>query len=173
MLIDWQSAFVNAMATGPAAARRAQLAAGAAALLGMPIVITEHVPAKLGATLPEVRAAAPEAPIFAKTAFSALGAEGIIPWLRERNVQHLLLTGLESSICIYQTAVQAMAEQFDVTLLTDAITQRRDEDRAYAFETLRQAGAHLLPTESVFYSLFGDSIHPRFREFTKLVKEYS
>lgn len=160
------------MPTGSEAARRAQLAARAAQLLGIPVAITEHVPSKLGDTLPTVREAAPEAQIFTKTAFSALAADGILDWLRERNVQHLLLTGLESSICIYQSAVQAMAEQFDVTLLSDAVTQRRDADRLDAFATLRNAGAHILPVETVFYSLFGDSAHPRFREFTQLVKEY-
>ncbi|WP_309396604.1 isochorismatase family protein [Cerasicoccus maritimus] len=170
LLVDWQSVFLKVMPDGPAAAKRAILAAGAAQLLNMPIAITEHVPEKLGATMPEVRAAAPEATVFGKTAFSALGAEGIIPWLKERNVQHLLLTGLETPICIYQTAVQAMAEQFDVTLLADAVVQRRNDDRAAALDTLRQAGAHILPVETVFYSLFGDSTHPRFREFTQLVK---
>ncbi|WP_309387168.1 isochorismatase family protein [Cerasicoccus frondis] len=170
LLVDWQSAFINVMPDGPAAARRAVLAAGAAQLLNIPVAITEHVPEKLGATRPMVREAAPEAPIFSKTAFSGLGAEGIITWLKDRNVQHLLLTGLETSICIYQTAVQAMAEQFDVTLLSDAVVQRRNEDRGPALETLRHAGAHILPTETVFYSLFGDSTHPRFREFTQLVK---
>jgi len=173
LLVDWQAAFTDHMPTGAHAARRAELAAGAAQLLNMPVAITEHVPDKLGETMPSIRAAAPEAPVFAKTAFSALGAEGLIPWLRERNAQHLLLTGLESSICIYQTAVQAMAEEFDVTLLSDAITQRRDQDRLDAFATLRNAGAHILPVETVFYSLFSDSVHPQFRAFTKLVKAYN
>lgn len=160
------------MPTGHRAARRAEFAAHASQLLGISVAITEQAPDKLGGTMPALREAAPEAPVFPKTAFSALAAEGLIPWLRDRNVQHLLLTGLESTVCIYQSAVQAMAEQFDVTLLSDAITQRRDDDRLDAFATLRNAGAHILPAETVLYSLFGDASHPRFREFTKLVKAY-
>ncbi|MBK1858724.1 isochorismatase family protein [Cerasicoccus arenae] len=172
LLVDWQFAFTSVMPNGAAAVRRAILAARAAQLLGLPIAITEHVPHKLGTTLPEIREAAPNAPVFNKTAFSGVAADGLIEWLRERNVQHVLLTGLESPICIYQTAVQAMAEGFDVTLLADAVVERRAADRVHAFDTLCRAGAHILPVETVFYSLFSDSIHPQFREFTQLVKTF-
>ena len=77
---------------------------------------------------------------------------------------------MEGPICVHQTAVQALAEDMGVTLLGDAIGARRPGDQAMAFEALRRAGAHVLPVETVLYSLMGDSEHPRFREIASLVK---
>ncbi|MGE9295414.1 MAG: isochorismatase family protein [Puniceicoccales bacterium] len=172
LLVDLQPAFLDAIPGGVDALRRAEFAARVAPLLGISVAITEQVPEKLGTTAPSLLEAAPGAPVFAKTAFSALGAEGILDWLRERNVQHILIAGVESTICVYQTAVQAMAESLDVTILTDAVAERRNGDREPALATLRNAGAHILPSETIFYSLLGDATHPQFREFTKLVKAF-
>jgi len=173
LLIDLQPKFLEVIPGGEAAARRAEFAARAAPLFGMPVAITVQVPEKLGPTAPALIEAAPEAPVFEKSAFSALGAEGLLRWLRDRGVQHVLVAGIETTVCVYQTAVQAMAESLDVTILTDAVAERRGGDREPALATLRQAGAHILPSETVFYSLLGDAAHPRFREYTKLVKAYS
>lgn len=170
LLIDLQPAFLEAVPHGAKAARRAQLALEAARLLGLSVAFTEQVPEKMGGTLPSLREKGGDAPAFAKTAFSALGADGLVDWLRARKIEHLLLAGIETPICVYQSVVQAMAEGFDVTLLSDAIAERRHDDRGPALHALRAAGAHVLPTETVFYSLVGDARHPRFREFTQLIK---
>jgi len=172
LLIDLQSSFLPAIPEGMAVLRRAEFAARSAPLLGIPVAITEQVPEKLGPTAAAITDAVPEAPVFEKTAFSALNAPNLLTWLRDRNVQHILLAGIETTVCIYQTAVQAMAESLDVTLLTDAVSERRTEDREPALATLRSAGAHILPSETVFYSLLGDAGHPHFREFTRLVKGF-
>lgn len=172
LLLDLQAPFLGAVADGPAVLARCRLAAAAARLLGLGIVVTEQVPAKLGGTDGSLLAAAgPDAAVFAKDRFSALAAPGLLDHLRDREVDHLLLAGVEGPICIHQTAVQALAEGFGVTLLGDAVGARRPADQHLAFEALRRAGATILPVESVFYALIGGADHPRFREFSSLVKE--
>ncbi|MEO0796974.1 MAG: isochorismatase family protein [Verrucomicrobiota bacterium] len=172
LLVDLQPSFLQVIPEGQSILRRAQFAAETAKILGISVAITEQVPEKLGPTANELTESAPEAPVFSKTAFSALGADGLIQWLKDRNVQHLLIAGIETPVCIYQTAVQAMAESFDVTLLTDAIGERRIGDRDPAMNTLRHAGAHMLPSETVFYSILGDAQHPQFKAYTQLVKQF-
>ena len=83
----------------------------------------------------------------------------------------MLLAGIETSICIYQTALQALSANIGVTLLSDCISERRIEDRAPVLEQLLSMDAHVLPSETIFYSLLGSAEHPQFREFNKLVKE--
>ena len=86
-------------------------------------------------------------------------------------VSQLLICGLEIPVCVYQTAMDALREGMGVTILSDAVTGRRSEDGRACLEALRAAGAHVLPTETVFYAMVGDATHPQFRAFTDLVKQ--
>jgi isochorismate hydrolase len=90
--------------------------------------------------------------------------------LRQREVRHLLLCGIETPVCVYQTAIEAMAEGLQVTVLSDAVGARRTDDARVCLEALVRNGAHVLPAETVFYALMRDVGHPFFRDYTKLVK---
>ncbi len=172
--IDLQPVFVAAVADGAAVANRCALALAAATGLGLPVAFTEQVPEKLGATDPAIRGRAPAATVWAKNTFSALADPAIRTALvDERSVEHLLLCGVETPICIYQTAIDALAAGLQVTVLSDAVGARRSADARVALEALARHGAHVLPVETVFYALLGTTAHPFFRAFTRLVKEHS
>ena len=175
LLVDVQDAFLRALpAGGHDLTRRCAFAAASARLLGIPTALTEQAPAKLGPTTALLReAAGPDAPAFAKTGFSAFAAEGLGEWLRERAITHLLVAGLEVPICIYLTVLDALAADFEVTLLADATGGRRAEDFPPVWRQLETAGARLLPSETIIYSILRDASHPRFRDFTALVKQYA
>ena len=100
-------------------------------------------------------------------------AEGLSHWIESNQIDHLLLLGIETSICIYQTALQALGDNIGVTLLSDCISQRRPEDREPTLNQLLAMGAHILPAETIFYSLLGSAGHPQFRKFTQIVKKYA
>ena len=170
LCVDLQPKFVGAMAGGDRIIRRCTFALAAATGLGLPAAFTEQVPEKLGATDPATRAAAPSAPVWVKTAFSVFGDDVIRAELLRRDVQHLVLCGIETPVCIYQSALDARAEGLEVTLLSDAIGARRPADAAVCLEALARAGVHVLPSETVFYALLRDARHPFFRTYTQLVK---
>jgi nicotinamidase-related amidase len=172
LVVDVQPTFLKAMPAGEACLRRCLLATAAAKLLGVPVLFTEQVPAKLGPTHPDLLLAAGEGrAVFGKTAFSAFGAPGLAEAFGKAEVSQLLICGLEIPVCVYQTAMDALREGLGVTILSDAVTGRRAEDGQACLEALRAAGAHVLPTETVFYALLGDATHPQFRAFTDLVKQ--
>lgn len=174
LCIDMQPVFVRAMSDATGVQRRCEFALAAATGLGLPVAFTEQVPQKLGGTDPALLALAPGAPVFAKTTFSALADHGIRDaLLHERGVEHLLLCGIETPICVYQTAVDAVASGLRVTVLADAVDARRPRDAADCLATLRQAGAHVLPAETVFYAILRDVKHPFFKAFTALVKSHA
>ncbi len=174
LCIDLQPVFVSAVADGAAVSNRCALAVAAATGLGLPVAFTEQVPQKLGATAPALRALAPEAPAWAKTTFSALADPVIRAALLETQpVEHLLLCGVETPICVYQTAIEALAAGLQVTVLSDAVGARRPDDARVALEALARHGAHVLPVETIFYALLGTTVHPFFRPFTRLVKEHA
>ncbi|MFM8333996.1 MAG: isochorismatase family protein [Opitutaceae bacterium] len=174
LAVDLQPAFLDAIPGGARALRRAAFAVAAAQGLGLPIAFTEQVPAKLGPTAPALLALAPGAPVFAKEAFSALADDAIrTALLEKRQTDHLLLCGIETPICIHQTALDARRAGLEVTLLSDAIGARRADDAEACLTALRAAGVHVIPSETVFYSLLGSARHPFFRDFTRLVKTHA
>jgi nicotinamidase-related amidase len=182
LVVDMQPAFFPVLAGADAAVKRCALALETARGLGLGVGFTEQVPAKLGPTAPELLAAAqaksaagpaePDAPVWRKTAFSALGEPAVSKDLRARGVRRLLLAGIETSVCIYQTAHDALQAGLEVMILADAVTARRPEDARHALAELARRGAAVLPVETVFYQLLRDANHPFFREYTKLVKKY-
>jgi nicotinamidase-related amidase len=174
LCVDMQSAFLRVIPDSERLQRRCAFAIAAAAGLGMPVAFTEQVPEKLGGTMPALLELAPQASVWGKKAFSALADEGIRDAiLRQREVHHLLLCGIETPVCVYQTAIEALSEDLQVTVLSDAIGARRDEDARACLDALARAGAHILPAETVFYALLRDVSHPFFRGYTQLVKSAS
>lgn len=173
LVVDMQDVFINMVPDGPAVAERCGFAIEAARLFGLKVIFTEQVPQKLGPTHAPLAALAPNARVFAKTAFSALQAEGLQEYLRRLGVYHLLLAGVETPVCVYQTALHAHDSDFDVTVLADCTGGRRSDDCRVALEAVARSACHVLPAEGVFYSMLGTSAHPRFSEFTRLVKHYS
>jgi nicotinamidase-related amidase len=173
LVVDMQDAFLNVMPDREVVLRRTALAIESARAFGIKVIFTEQVPEKLGPTHAALRSLAPEARVFAKAEFSALLAEGLHEYLRRINVYHLLLAGIETPICVYQTALHAQDNELDVTILSDCTTGRRPEDCYVVLESLARAECHVLPAETVFYSMLGSSLNPRFAHFTRIVKRYS
>jgi nicotinamidase-related amidase len=166
-----QPKFVAAVARGAEVQRRCEFALAAATGLGLPVGFTEQVPQKLGPTEAALLAVAPSAPVWPKTAFSALADDAIrADLVDQRSVQHLLLCGIETPICVYQTAVAALGLGMHVTILSDAVGARRPDDARVCLDALARAGAFVLPSETVFYAMLGDVGHPFFRSYTQSVK---
>ncbi len=172
LVVDLQDSLLGALPARAAAELRARatLAISAAGALGIPVFFTEQAPAKLGPTASALRQLAPSAPVFAKDTFSAVADSAVLGALRENQIEHLLLIGLETPICVYQTALGALGEGFQLTVLSDAIGARRADDHAACLAALRHAGVHVLPTETVLYALLHDAGHPLFRTIVGLVK---
>lgn len=171
LVIDVQPVFLNAIPAGERLADDCRFVVAAARALGIRTVFCEQRPDKLGGTHAAVRAAAPDAPVFPKSAFSAFGAPDLADWLRDREITHLLVAGLETPICVYQTVLAALAADFSVTVLTDAIGGRRPADHDAAIRALeKKSECHFLPAETVFYAMLGDAAHPAFKAVSALVK---
>lgn len=171
LLVDFQDVFLKTIPDRERLLQRTGFALQSAELLDVAVAATEQMPEKLGGTTESITTLwNPDTPVFDKSAFSALEADGLHRWIEANQIDHLLIAGIESSICVYQTAVQALSEDIGVTLLADCISERRNEDRESIIQQLLAMDAHVLPSETIFYSLLGSADHPKFREFTQLVK---
>ena len=172
LCVDMQQTFLAEIAGADRILNRVSFSLEAARILGLKIAFTEQVPQKLGGTVPALLKLAPKAHQFGKSTFSALADDGIRDALRSLAVDHIILCGIETPICIYQTALDAIDNHFQVTILTDATGGRRPDDAAPCLQSLIRAGAYVLPSEAVFYSILAGAQHPSFKTFNEAVKKY-
>jgi nicotinamidase-related amidase len=173
--LDLQPVFLRAVANGPQVLRRCQFAVASARGLGIDLAFTEQAPAKLGATDPSLLALVEAPEVHAKEAFSALAKGSPVrgALLDKREVGHVLLCGIETPVCVYQTALDALHAGIAVTVLGDCVGARREADARMCLDALARAGASVVPSEAVFYCALGGASHPFFKAYTELVKKYA
>jgi len=141
-----------------------------AGVLQIPIFATEQYRKGLGATVPEIAGAIPGFAPMEKLAFSACGAAGFIPALKQKNVSEVLLCGIEAHVCISQTCLDLLDEGFRVFVVADAVSSRTPENYRFGLDRMRAAGAVLVSTEMVLFELLERAGTDEFKQILNLVK---
>ena len=172
LCLDVQPVFLAAITDSQRFHWRCSFALEAATGLGVPVVFTEQVPDKLGHTAADLLALCREPEVLPKTAFSPFAEKKLAVHLKAKGHRQLLICGLETPICVYQTAIDALKAGYKVTVLADCVGARRPADAAAVLAQLAHDGCRVLPAETVFYALLHEAAHPYFRDYTKLVKKY-
>lgn len=172
LCLDVQPIFLRAIADRDRLLKRCALALSAAQGLGLRVAFTEQIPQKLGGTQPELLAVVKDPVLYSKSTFSAFADDGICDAIKAADIEHLIICGIEAPICVYQTALDAVDNNLQVTILSDAVAARRPEDTEICLASLARHHVYVLPTETVFYSLVQGTHHPFFKGLTDLVKKY-
>jgi len=170
MVVDIQDAFQGHIPDLEQVIARSSIMIQAARLLEIPIIVTEQYPKGLGRTVESLRNILGECPYYDKLSFSCLGDEKIKAALSAFQRSQLLMVGIETHVCIAQTAFDALALGLKTYLAADAISSRQSTDAHTAIERLRNAGVIITTTEAAILEMTNSSQHPRFREISKLIK---
>lgn len=141
-----------------------------AKLLEVPILGTEQIPEKLGSTNEPFRSQLADIPVVGKSAFSCCGEPAFMEQLERLGRQQFILVGIETHVCVYQTAIDLMEFGSEVFVAADAVSSRSPENKAWALQAMRDAGAKILPTESLLFALLRDAKDPAFKDLLKLIK---
>jgi nicotinamidase-related amidase len=141
-----------------------------AAVLKVPIFVTEQYRNGLGPTVLEVTAAIPGFAPLQKLAFSACGAEGFIPALEQRKVTDAILCGIEAHVCVSQTCLDLVDKGFRVFVAADAVSSRTPENYHVGLDRMGAAGAVIVSTEMVLFELLERAGTDEFKQILKLVK---
>ena len=139
-------------------------------IVGIPIVLTEQYPKGLGRTIREIKELIPEVKPIEKVEFSCLGSEEFRGVLKRLDAKTLILTGIETHICVSQTAIEALDMGYGVHVVSDATSSRREEDRTVGIERMRQSGAVISSTEMLIYEVLRRAGTKEFKEALRLVK---
>ena len=190
VLVDYQTRLMPAIFEAPLALANAVRLAQAAKLMQVPVWGTEQNSSKLGENPPELRALCERT--LAKMQFSGV-EEGLGEWLRpplkapagnarslpkhlqkpsntptERN--SIVIAGCEAHVCLMQTALHLLEDEFEVWVVTDACSSRTERNRDAAFDRLAGAGAELVTTEMVVFEWLRSAEVPQFKAVHALIK---
>lgn len=190
VLVDYQARLMPVMADGEAVLRNALRLARLAHLLQVPVCITEHCVDKLG---PSVAELAPLGRILHKQSFSAVpaglsdalqpkafkapqgNARSLPKHLRkpesdEPERRSIVIAGCEAHVCLLQTALDLLEEEWDVWVVTDACASRTERNRDAAYDRLAGAGAELVTCEMVAFEWVREASHPKCKEMLAIIK---
>ncbi|RMG73729.1 MAG: hydrolase [Nitrospirae bacterium] len=139
-------------------------------LFNIPVIITEQYPKGLGPTVSELRDALGDYQPIEKVTFSCCGAQGFMDAIRETGRKKVLVTGMETHICVLQTCLDLLEQSLEVWLIADALTSRRDYDKALSLELLRQAGCMVTTTEAVLFQVLKRAGTEEFKIISRRIK---
>lgn len=169
LVIDVQEKLMVKIPRAEEVVRNTAFLVDAAHLLNMPVVATEQYPKGLGATVPELAQRLPERP--EKLAFSCCAIPDVVEKFRTTSRPKLVLAGIESHVCVQQTALDLLALDFRVYVAVDAVASRYQIDHDYAMERLQRAGCILVTSETAAFEWVGGADHPRFKNISTLVQD--
>jgi len=139
-------------------------------VLGVPILWTEQNPAGLGPTIAEIADLLPNQKPVSKFSFSCCGSDQFSNQLTALNRKNLLIAGIESHVCVYQTAADLSDLRYAVQVIADAVASRTLENKLMGLEKSKSVGAGLTSTETVLFELLKDAKSEKFKEIIKIVK---
>lgn len=152
--------------------RNSQLLIRAAGVLNIPAIVSTQYSKGLGETVPQISSLLPATDAVDKNLFSCFGSDVFCSLLKRLpgNRNTLLLCGMESHICVMQTALAALREGYVVHVASDAVSSRAEWNWKIGLERMRDAGAVISSTEMMIYELMRSSATPAFKEMLPHLK---
>jgi len=171
VMMDLQPNLLKVIPDSESFIQSCEIAIKAFKYFDLSILLTEQVPNKMGSTVEDVdKLITTSDSIISKHSFSAFGSDLFLNKLKELSCKNLILGGIETSICIYLTAIDALSYGFNVTILSDCVACRRFNDGQSVLHNLQAKGVSVLPLESFLFSKLRSSEHPQFKEISAMIR---
>jgi len=170
VIVDIQGKLWNVMHEKSSLLENTQKLIKAMRVLSVPIILTEQNPQGLGPTLPELMQCMPEVKALPKFAFSCYQDPGFKQDLSRINRKQVLICGIESHVCIYQTTLDLLNQGYEVQVVADAVASRAQANKEAALARMQSEGAKLTVTEMAIFELLGSAGSPLFKEILKVIK---
>ena len=171
LLVDVQEKLVGAMppATRDLLVKNATILLEAAKLLGVHVVATEQYPKGLGATIPALASLLPSPPM-PKLTFDAVSDLAVARSLADLAPRSVVVLGMESHVCVFQTARELAKRGHDTLVVADAVSSRTEENRSIGLSLCERAGATITGTESIVFDWLQAAGTDVFRSVSKLLR---
>ena len=171
VVVDVQEAFRKAIPDFAESVSRIAIAIRGFQVLGRPVVVTEQYPKGLGRTAEELLISIPDdASFIEKSTFSSFGDPKFVAELEKFEAKQVVLCGVETHVCVNQTAHDLLAAGYQVHLLTDCVASRYDHDREAGLQKMLASGVIPSSMEMALFEMMRDSRHEKFKDVQALIK---
>lgn len=169
MVIDIQERLVPAMNVADQVINNTNILISAAKEFKMPIITTEQYPRGLGNTVPELKVHIDPNYVFAKTSFTAY-TEEVKQAMEKLDRKKIIITGMETHICVFQTIRDLLTEGYEVFISSDGVCSRTNENHKNGLSLIENMGAVITNTETIIFDLLKRAGSPEFKTLSKLIK---
>jgi nicotinamidase-related amidase len=143
----------------------------AAGVFDLPVLWSEQAPDKIGETIESIKSLLyPIVKPIRKRTFSCYGCLEYVEYLKKINRRQILVTGIETHVCVYQTVRDLHRHGYEVHLIADAVSSRRELDHQLAITRMRNEGITITTTEMAMCELLKTADHPKFKEILSYLK---
>ncbi len=170
IVVDVQGKLAQLMHNKDILFKNIEILIKSAKILDIPILWCQQCPESLGPTIPQIAQLLFGIEPINKASFSCYGAEEFNEKLNQLARKQILLCGIEAHVCIYQTAMDLIKLDYEVEVVSDAISSRTPENKQAAITKMTAAGAKLTTTEMALFELLKTAEHPQFKQIAKLIK---
>lgn len=171
LVIDFQEAFRSVIGDFALIASRIPIAIRGFLAIGLPVLVTEQYPKGLGRTAEEILLTLPsDFEYLEKTAFSSYGARGLVEKLDPAGTKQVVVCGLETHVCVNQTAHDLLNQGLQVHVLADCVASRFEHDKQAGLSKMFASGAVPSSVEMALFELMRDSRHEKFKEIQGLIR---
>ena len=171
LVIDMQTRLLPVVTESEQVLQQALRLLAAAEILQIPVAATEQYPKGLGSSIPEIAEKIPKR--SEKLSFSCGECAEIFSTWQTKGIRKILLCGIETHVCVQQTAYDLLFAGFDVFLAADAMSSRFETDHRQALRRMEQAGITLTSTEAALFEWCEHAGTEQFKAISKLVKDRS
>lgn len=138
--------------------------------LGIPIIWVEQNPKGLGPTIPEIAAMLPDIEPISKMSFSSCRNDRFLQTLNALDRKQLLISGIETHICVYQTAADLVNMGYEVQAVADAVSSRDLENKKIGLQRMKDSGVGLTSVETALFELLKVAEGEQFRQIIRIIK---
>lgn len=170
VVVDVQGKLAQLMYNKQALIKNIQIFIQASKILDIPVLWSQQCPDALGPTIPEVAELLTDNEPINKASFSCCGEDSFNDRLQVLNRRQVLLCGIETHVCIYQTAIDLLRKGYEVNVISDAVSSRTQENRNIAISRMAAEGVRISCTEMALFELLKTAEHPQFKQIAKLIK---
>ena len=141
-----------------------------AQVLDIPIILTEQYPAGLGPTIAEVAGLLADPNAIRKTSFSCCGEDRFMQVLNVLHPENVVVVGIETHVCVYQTVRDLLKAQFAVQIIAEAVSSRTKHNKRIGLKKIIKAGAEITSVETVLFELLSEAGGEKFKKILEIVR---
>ena len=170
MVIDYQEKLVPAMNNRLEFVHNSEILLKGLMELNVPAIMTQQYTRGLGETIPEIKEIDDMPDAFDKITFSCLADDDISMALEKLKVKNVIVCGCETHICVLQTVMDLIGEEYNVYVVSDCVASRREKDKEAALTRAEQEGAFITTYEAILFELLERAGSDQFKTISKLIR---